>query len=165
MNKLNGVFPLLPILSLCFIFILAHIISDMFIYALGNCLSYPQNVSSMKMNCSLHYEMNCFVHCVSTGPRKVNHILLNRFFFLNDWFAVCPIQNTDNGVGQLKRYCHGKYVMCILVAQIKSRQERIFMLKQILKINCKATTKELSIFKKFPKFQHASFNSHFLKIF
>ena len=65
-----------------------HIWYIMFIYTLGNCLSYPQNVSSMKMNCSLHYEMNCFVHCVSTGPRKVNNILLNRFFFF-EWLVCC----------------------------------------------------------------------------
>ena len=86
-------------------------------------------------------------------------------FFLNDQFVVCYIQNTDNGVGQLQRYCHGKHIMYILVAQIRSRQERVFMLKQILKTNCKSKTKDLSILKKILKFQHASFNSQFCSIF
>lgn len=68
MNKLSGVFPLLPMLSLRFIFILAHIISDTL------CLFMHLETAYILPTERKLCEMNCFVHCVSTGPRKVNHI-------------------------------------------------------------------------------------------
>lgn len=70
-------------------------------------------------------------------------------------FVICHTQNTEheNGRGgKLKNYSHGKLVMGILVAQMKLRQERIFMLKQFLKTNCEATPKDLSLKEKSHKF-------------
>lgn len=69
--------------------------------------------------------------------------MLNKYF-LNAQFAVCHIQNTNMEGAVAKKILSGQIHMTYLVAQIKLRQERNFMLKQVLKINYKATPKGLT---------------------